>query len=226
MASELMQVLTGAGLAGAAGHRAFVPPLLLGLMHRFSAATAAAGQQPYFQLSPQFSWLGDTGVLVILGVLAVVEYLAENNPDAPELVTLALKLPKLASGFIVAAAAVGTVDPSLMALSASGILGSATSLGVDTLRAGVKHAVQQPLSDATNGVSDKAMGTAETAWSGAMTWLAWVLPVVALLAIGALACVWLGRRKVAQLQRVACPRCGFLRHPEAKVCAGCREVVA
>ena len=211
MASELMQALTGAGLAGAAGHRAFIPPLLLGLAHRMD----------YMVLSPRFEWLGDTKVIAILAVLTLIEYLAEKNPDAPELVTLALKLPKAMSGFLVAAASVGQVDSSLVALSASGVLGTATSLGVDTLRAGVKHAVQQPLSDATNGLSDKAMGAAETAWSGFLTYLAWVVPIVALLALGVLVGVWFGRRKVADAGRVACEKCGFKRHPDAKVCPGC-----
>ncbi len=176
-------------------------------------------------LSQKFQWLGDDKVIAILAVLAVVEHHAEKNPDAPELVTLALKLPKAASGFLVAAAAVGKMDESVLALSASGILGSATSLGVDTLRAGVKHAVQQPLSDATNGASDKAMGAAETVWSGAMTWLAWVLPILAILGIGVLAGVWFGRRKMADAGRVACAKCGFKQLPGAKVCPGCEGTV-
>lgn len=225
-ASELTQILTGAGLAGAAGHRAFIPPLLLGVAHRFAAGTVAAGGTPFFELSQKFEWLGDPKVIAVLAVLAAVEYIAEKNPDAPELVTLALKLPKAASGFLVAAAAMGKMDDSLVALSASGVLGSATSLGVDTLRAGVKHAVQQPLSDATHGASDKAMGAAETAWSGFMTYLAWVVPILAIVGIGLLAGVWLGRKKVAQANRVACPSCGFKRHPDAKVCPGCKAVVA
>jgi len=223
MAAELTQILTGAGLAGAAGHRAFVPPFLLGLVSRLG--TTGSDGQPLFQLSEQFQWLGDTKVLVILGVLAVVEYVAEKNPDAPELVNWALKVPKLVSGFIVAAAATGTVDSNVMALSASGLLGSATSLGVDTLRAGVKHAVQEPLSDATHGASDKAMGVAETAWSGTLTYLSWVVPLLALAGIGLLAGVWLGRRKIATAQRVPCTSCGAKHHPDAKVCPACKAVV-
>jgi uncharacterized membrane protein len=222
MASDVMQILSGAGLAGAAGHRAFLPPLLLGIAHR----VGAGDPEPWFRLSERFEWMADTKVLVILSVLTLVEYVAERNPDAPELVTMALKAPKAVSGFLVAAAAMGSVDESLVALSASGLLGTATSLGVDTMRAGVKHAVQQPLSDATHGASDKVMGTAETAWSGVMTYLAWIVPIVAVAAIGVLAAVWFGRKKVAQANRVPCPKCGFARHPDAKVCPGCREVVA
>src|SRR5262245_63301510 len=122
--SSLAQVLTGTGLAAACGHRAFVPPLLLGLAHRLAAATAASGQQPFFALSPQFAWLADPIVLAILAVLALVEFLAEKNPDAPEIVNLALKLPKAVSGFLCAAAAAGSVSDNLALLSASGVLGS------------------------------------------------------------------------------------------------------
>lgn len=215
MASELTQILTGAGLAGAAGHRAFIPPLMLGLAHRMGLG---------FELSERFAWLGDPKVIAILGVLAIVEYLAEKNPDAPELVTLALKLPKALSGFLVAAASMGKMDQSLVALSASGLLGSATSLGVDTLRAGVKHAIQQPLSDATHGHSDRMMSTAETAWSGFLTYLAWVVPILAVLALFVLLGVWFGRKKMENANRTACAKCGFLMHPEAKVCPGCRDV--
>lgn len=216
MASEVMQILTGAGLAGATGHRAFVPPLLIGLAHHMD----------FVRLSEKFQWLADPKVMAILAVLAIVEYLAEKNPDAPEIVNLAMKLPKLVSGFIVAAAAMGTVDEGVVALSASGILGSATSLGVDTMRAGVKHAIQQPLSDATHGASDKALGVAESAWSGFVTYLAWVIPILAIVAIAIVASVWLGRKRIEKANRVPCAKCGFLRHPEAKVCPGCREVVA
>ena len=225
MASELMQALTGAGLAGAAGHRAFIPPLMLGVMHKLAAASAVAGAEPWFQLSQKFEWLGDPKVIAILGVLAVVEYIAEKNPDAPELVTLALKAPKAISGFIVAAAAVGTMDDNVLALTASGVLGSATALGVDTLRAGVKHAIQQPLSDATHGVSDRAMGMVETGWSAFLTYLAWVIPILAVLGLGVVAGVWFGRKKIADATRVECAGCGFKHHPEAKICPQCKAVL-
>ena len=212
MASDLMQILTGAGLAGATGHRAFLPPLLLGLAHRME----------FFHLSEKFDWLGDPKVIAILGVLLIVEYVAEKNPDAPEIVNLALKLPKAVSGFLVAAAATGTVDENLALLTTSGLFGSGISLGVDKLRADVKHAVQEPLSDATHGASDKAMGLAEPAWSGFLAVMAWVVPIVAILGIGALIGVWFARRRFESSSRLACPKCGHRCLPAARVCPGCK----
>ena len=46
MASEVMQILTGAGLAGATGHRAFVPPLLIGLAHHMVLRNDVPAGQP------------------------------------------------------------------------------------------------------------------------------------------------------------------------------------
>lgn len=222
---DLNTVLAGAGLAGATGHRAFLPAFVLGLAHRIGAADAASGGQAFFQLSQRFEWLGDPKVLTVLGVLALIEFIAERNPDAPELVNLALKAPKAVMGFIVVAGTVGKVDDNFALMAASGLFGSATSLGVDTMRASVKHAVQEPLSDATHGASDKAMGWLETAWSGFLSVMSWVLPIVALLGIGVLVGLWFARRKIEKASRVACEHCGFLRHPQAKVCPGCKKDV-
>src|SRR5687768_8092442 len=104
-------------------------------MHRFAASEAAAGAKPFFVLSDQFAWLSDPKVLAVLGVLAILEFYAERNPDAPEIVNLALKAPKAVLGFIVAAGTVGHLDDNIVLLGTSGLLGSATALGVDTMRA-------------------------------------------------------------------------------------------
>jgi hypothetical protein len=222
MAGSLTQILSGAGLAGASGHRAFLPPLLLGIAHRFAAATTAAGDQPFFELSQKFQWLADPKVIAVLAVLTIVEYVAEKNPDAPELVNLALKLPKAASGFLVAAAATGRVDENLALLGTSGVVGAGIALGVDKLRADVKHAIQQPLSDATHGHSDKAMGSLETAWAGFLSVCAWLLPILALVALGVVVGVWFARRKIEDAGRVPCPKCGKRVMKDARVCPGCK----
>jgi hypothetical protein len=82
--------------------------------------------------------------------------------------------------------------------------------------------VQEPLSDATHGMSDKAMGTVETLWSGFLTVMAWVIPILAIVGVGVLVAMWLARRRIEDKKRVACPKCGHRCLPGARVCAGCK----
>ena len=186
----LMSILTAAGLAGASGHRAFIPVLGLGALHHYAAMTVEAGKEPFFALSESFAWVADPVVMSVLGVLAVVEILAEMNPDVPELVNLAGKLPKAAAGFIATAALVGTLNENAMLLGASGLLGGAGALTVDSLRAQVKSNLDEPLADASDGWSTKLFSVAETGWSAGMVVVAFAAPVLVLLAGGALFALW------------------------------------
>lgn len=186
----LMSILTAAGLAGASGHRAFIPVLGLGALHHYAAATVEAGAKPFFQLSESFAWVADPVVMAVLGVLAIVEIVAEMNPDVPELVNLAGKLPKAAAGFIATAALVGTLNENAMLLGASGLLGGAGALTVDSLRAQVKANVDEPLADASDGWSTKLFSLAETGWSAGMVVVAFAAPVLILGAGAALYFLW------------------------------------
>ncbi len=223
---SLATILGAAGLAGATGHRAFIPALALGCLHRIAENTVAAGAEPFFALSDQFIWLADPIVMVVLGVLTVVEVLAEMNPDAPELVNLSLKLPKLVSGFVVAAAEIGTISDSTALMVGSGILGAGTALGVDTLRADVKHTVDGSLADASDGLSTRVIGGTESIWAAVLAVSAVVLPIVAAVGVLLLVGIWIGTRKAAQAKFVPCPHCNEPRHPEASsACPHCQASI-
>ncbi len=225
MGDTLLVILTAAGLATATGHRATIPAFVLGILHHVAAATAGAGEQPFFQLSQRFEWLAEPVVLAILGALALLEILAENNPDAPELVNLAVKAPKVVAGFIVAAAAVGTVSDSIVLLGASGVLGAGTALGVDTMRSEVKEALNETAGEATEGWTTKALGWLETAWAAVASVLVVVIPILAIVALATVATIWFLRRRAAHALRVPCPRCGRDRHAAARVCPHCRAAI-
>ena len=67
----MLELLTGTGLAAAAGLNAYIPLLLLGLGGRFlDFVTLPAG----------WSWLENEWVLGILGVLLVIEFVADKIP--------------------------------------------------------------------------------------------------------------------------------------------------
>lgn len=63
--------LTGLGLASAAGLNAYVPLLVLGLLARYT---------DFIPLTPAWAWLAHPVTLVILGVLLVVEFVADKVP--------------------------------------------------------------------------------------------------------------------------------------------------
>ena len=223
--NSLMSILQAAGLAGASGHRAFIPALALGVLHHISAAAAGPGVEPTFALGETFIWLADPTVMAILGALTIVELLAEMNPDAPEIVNLALKLPKVVSGFVVSAAAVGTVNDNWVAMAASGVLGAGTAMTVDMVRADVKHSVDAHLSDASDGHSTKVIGATESVWATVMAVGAVVLPIVAAVGLLLIAGIWWGGRRAARAKYVPCPACSEPRHPEARVCPHCRAAI-
>lgn len=67
----MLELLTGAGLAAAAGLNAYIPLLIVGLSSRFL---------DWIELPPAWAWLENEWVLVILGVLFVIEVVADKIP--------------------------------------------------------------------------------------------------------------------------------------------------
>jgi len=67
----MLEFLTGTGLAVAAGLNAYIPMILIGLASRFL---------DFFQLPETWRWLENPWVLIILGVLLVIEIVADKIP--------------------------------------------------------------------------------------------------------------------------------------------------
>ena len=67
----MLELLTGTGLAVAAGLNAYVPMLVLGLAGRFL---------DFVELPAAWAWLENEWVLLILGVLLVIELVADKIP--------------------------------------------------------------------------------------------------------------------------------------------------
>ena len=220
MDSALVAILGAAGLAGATGHRAFIPAFLLGAMHHVAPMMDPAN--PFFQLNETFAWLASPVVMVVLGALIVLEFIAEANPDVPELTEWAMKAPKLIAGFGVVAATVGTTTDSMTMIVGSGVLGSGTALTVDSLRAKVKHA----LGDASGGGTNKALALAETGWAAGLSVIAVVIPILVLLAVGITFLVYRSRTTLANSRLLPCPACGAGRHADAVACPHCKAAIA
>lgn len=67
----MLELLTGAGLAAAAGLNAYIPLLIVGLSSRFL---------DWVQLPAGWAWLENEWVLGIIGVLLVIEVVADKVP--------------------------------------------------------------------------------------------------------------------------------------------------
>lgn len=90
-------LLTGIGLASAAGLNAYIPLLIAGLLAHFEV----------FTLAPPYDVLASTPALVILAVLLAVEVLADKIPAVDSINDVVQTLMRPASGAVLFAAAFG-----------------------------------------------------------------------------------------------------------------------
>ena len=90
-------VITGLGLAGAAGLNAYVPLLVVGLLERFDVIHLAA---PYDQLSA-------TPVLVVLAVLLAIEFFADKIPGVDSVNDVVQTVVRPAAGALLMACSLG-----------------------------------------------------------------------------------------------------------------------
>lgn len=169
---DLMAMMTGFGLAAAAGGRACLVLVVLGLFH----------YTPYFELSARYGWVASPVVICVAAVLAIVEILADTHPELAEVVALASYLPKFAVGFIALSATTGEVDVSLLQLAASGVVGGGTASAVHWVRSRVREAVH----DASGDLHTLNSGYSWIESGGvlAMAGTAFLAPLLAVIVIG------------------------------------------
>jgi uncharacterized membrane protein len=161
---DLLSILTSFGLGAAAGQRAIVPMLVVGLLHNTS----------FFDLGESWAWLGSPSVLVVLAVLSLAEIIVDWYPDSARVADIAGWVTRTVSGAMLAAAVMGSLDPTLSQLVWSGALGGTTALAMQFVRQPLRASTRE-LSDSGISGSDRASSVAET--SGAV-----VLPAAAIAA--------------------------------------------
>lgn len=189
---NVLELLTGLGLASAAGLNAYIPLLALGLLSRYTDLVT---------LPPGWAWLENGWLLIALGVLLLIDVVADKIPVVDSVNDVIQTLVRPASGGIVFASGAGSetvaiADPGTLFAEGRWIpvaLGIVIALVVHLTKAGVRPAANV----ATAGMSAPVLSTAEDAASVSLVAAAILVPllvVVALipLVIGA---VWLWRRK-------------------------------
>jgi hypothetical protein len=178
-----MELLTGFGLATAAGLNAYIPLLMLGLLARFTDLVT---------LPHGWAWLENGWVMTIVAVLLAVEVVADKIPALDSVNDVIQTFVRPTAGGIVfgsgtAAQTAAVADPGAFASSGQWIpvaVGVAIALVVHLTKTAVR-----PVANATTaGIAAPVLSTVEDATSVGLVFAAILLPVLVLVAVAAL--VW------------------------------------
>jgi Domain of unknown function (DUF4126) len=177
-----MELLTGFGLATAAGLNAYIPLLCLGLLARFTDIVT---------LPPAWSWLENGWVLTIVAVLLAVEVVADKIPALDSVNDAIQTVVRPTAGGIVfgsgtAAQTVAVTDPGAFARSGQWIpiaIGVVVALVVHLTKSTVRPAANVT----TAGVAAPVLSTIEDITSVALVAIAIIVPVLVLVVVIVLA---------------------------------------
>lgn len=178
-----MEVLTGLGLATAAGLNAYIPLLALGLLSRFTDLVT---------LPHGWAWLENGWVMTIVAMLLLVEIIADKVPALDTVNDAVQTFVRPTAGGIVfgsgtAAQTSAVADPGAFAQSGQWIpvgIGVVVALVVSLTKSTVRPAANV----ATAGVAAPVLSTVEDGISVGLVFLAVLVPVLVLVAVAAL--VW------------------------------------
>jgi hypothetical protein len=176
--SVVLSVATGLALAAAAGFRAFVPLLAAGLAIHFG----------YVEAAPGFSWLGEPVVLVALSIATLAEITAYYVPGVDHVLDLIAAPVAVAAGIVAAAGVMVGLPDWLRWFTAIGAGGAVSTAGhalnaVGRAKTGL----------ASGGLGNPLYSTAELAGSVILASLAFLLPLIAVVAVAAMV-LWLLQR--------------------------------
>jgi hypothetical protein len=191
-----MELLTGFGLASAAGLNAYIPLLALGLLSRFTDLVT---------LPHGWAWLENGWVMTIVAVLLVVEIVADKIPALDSVNDAIQTFVRPTAGGIVfgsgtAAQTAAVADPGAFAQSGHWIpiaVGAVTALVVSL----TKTAVRPAANVATAGMAAPVLSTVEDGISVSLVFVAVLIPVLVLVALAVL--VWAVMRLARRRRRNA-----------------------
>jgi uncharacterized membrane protein len=193
--SDMLEVLTGAGLATAAGLNAYIPLLVVGLSARFL---------DWVDLPPAWAWLSNEWVMLIIGVLLVLEIVADKIPAIDSVNDIVQTVVRPTAGGILfgtgaTSETVAVTDPAEFFTSNQWVpvaIGVVLSLVVH-----VTKTMARPAANAASfGIAAPLLSTVEDGVSIVLTIVAIVLPVLVILGmigvvVGAVALVRRSRRR-------------------------------
>lgn len=177
----MLEILTGTGLAFAAGLNAYIPLLLLGIAGRFV---------DFVQLPAGWAWLENEWVLGILAVLLVIEFFADKIPAVDSVNDVVQTVVRPASGGIVfgsgaASETAAVTDPAAFFASNQWVP-ILSGVVIALLVHGAKTAARPALNLATFGVAAPVLSFAEDVSSVLLSVFAILVPVLVVVAVAGL----------------------------------------
>jgi uncharacterized membrane protein len=232
---SLPLLIQGLGSIGIFSSRAFLPAFVTALMLRFGPEIpwlAHAGLLPYVRGVP--TWFTSDTSLIILGVLSVLELVAERIPEAKALLDEVHDYLKAAMAALTFLGVLGASDRALV----GGVLGQAGAIeylpalvvGSGTFLAGkARAAVVGPLKEADEDDDLRVQSLllwVEDLWGGLGPLALILLPLLTLaFFVVALVLLLLAGRSIEareEATKVPCERCGELIYASAGSCPSCK----
>jgi hypothetical protein len=177
-----MELLTGLGLASAAGLNAYIPLLAMGLLARFTNLV---------NLPHAWAWLENGWVLTIVAVLLAVEVVADKIPALDSVNDVVQTVMRPTAGGIVfgagtAAQTAAVTDPGAFVSSGQWVpiaIGVVVALAMHL----TKTAVRPVANVATAGVAAPVLSIVEDFASVSLVFVAILLPVLVLVVVALIA---------------------------------------
>ncbi|MEW5831045.1 MAG: DUF4126 domain-containing protein [Chloroflexota bacterium] len=182
----LLGVFAAFGLSASAGLNAYIPLLVIGAMAHYT---------DLISLNTPWDTLADPWILILLGVLVIIEMLADKVPAVNHVNDLIQTFVRPAAGAIAFAASADVITDMSPVLSlAAGLL---VAGGVHSVKA---LAVRPAVTATTGGAGNVPVSIAEDVFSTVVSFLSILVPIlvgIILIVVIAFIIWWLWRRVTA-----------------------------
>jgi uncharacterized membrane protein len=197
----VLEVLAGTGLAVAAGLNAYIPLLILGLAGRFLE---------FVELPASWSWLSNDWVLLVIGVLLVIELIADKIPAVDSINDWIQSIIRPAAGGIVfgtgsATQTAAVTDPSAF-FETDQWVPVVAGIVIALLVHGGKMLARPAANALTAGAAAPVLSTAEDLGAVALSVFAILVPVLVVVAlVGLVLAVVVSFRRMRHRRRSVAP---------------------
>ena len=192
----MLEALTGIGLSASAGLNAWIPLLAIGLLNRYTNLIS---------LPAGWSWLSNGWILTILGVLLVIEIIADKVPVVDSVNDAVHTVVRPTAGGLAFGA---SADASTVTVSNPGNFFSThqwlavTSGVLIALFVHVMKASARPvINTLTGGVGAPVVSTAEDVTSAGLSLIAIIIPILVIVFLAAFVFFILRARKRIRARR-------------------------